>query len=121
MKGGYGSKGKDTLRTVLRDALKVTGLRLDVRIVETTCMGICLKVAVTALDASHPDRIRTIPKGTATDKATAYLMSDAEQYGCPTLSTIAVRLIRLENRHLQHQQHQPPPSQSAEVASDGAA
>jgi len=79
MKGGYGSKGKDTLRTVLRGAIRVKGQRRDVRIIETRCMGICPKKAVTALNASHPDRILTIPKGAAEDEAMGQLMSDAEQ------------------------------------------
>ena len=79
MNGGYGSKGKDTLRTVLRDALRVKGHRRDVRIIETGCMGICPKKAVTALNANHPDKILTIPKGTATDEMMAQLMSEAEQ------------------------------------------
>jgi len=79
MDGGYGSKGRDTLRTVLRDALRVTGHRRDVRIIETRCMGICPKKAVTALNASRPGRILTIPKGTATDEVMAQLMSEVEQ------------------------------------------
>jgi hypothetical protein len=79
LKGGYGPKGKDTLRTVLRDDLRVAGHRRDVRVIETRCMGICPKKAVTALNASRPGRIFTIPKGTATDEVTAQLMSEAEQ------------------------------------------
>ena len=79
MKGGYGSKGKDTLRTVLRGALKEKGHRRDVRIIETRCMGICPKKAMTALNPSHPGRILTVPKGIGTDEATAQLMNDAER------------------------------------------
>jgi predicted metal-binding protein len=79
MDGGYGSKGKDTLRTVLRDALSVKGRRRDVRIIETKCMGVCPRKAVTALNARRPGRILTIPKGIATDEAMAQLMSEAEQ------------------------------------------
>jgi predicted metal-binding protein len=79
MDGGYGSTGKDTLRRVLRDALRVKSRRRDVRIIETRCMGICPKRAVTALNASHPGRILMIPKGTATDEAMAQLMREPEQ------------------------------------------
>jgi hypothetical protein len=79
MNGGYGSKGKDTLRTVLRDALRVKGHCRDVRIIETRCMGICPKKAVTALNASHPGRILTIRKATATGEAMVRLMSETEQ------------------------------------------
>jgi hypothetical protein len=35
----------------------------DVRVIETRCMGICPKRAVTALNASRPDKIIMIPKG----------------------------------------------------------
>jgi len=42
-------------------------------------MGICPKKAVTALNASRPGRILTIPKGTATDEVMAQLMSEVEQ------------------------------------------
>jgi hypothetical protein len=79
MDGGYGSKGKDTLRTVLRDALRVKGHRRDVRIIETRCMGISPKEAVTALNISQSDRILTIPKGTATHQAMAQLMVEVER------------------------------------------
>lgn len=79
MKGGYGPKGEETLRTVLRDALRVKGHRRDVRIIETRCMGICPKKAVTALNASQPDRILTIPKGAATGEVMVRLMSETEQ------------------------------------------
>jgi hypothetical protein len=79
MDGGYGFKGKDTLRTVLRDALHAAGRRRDVRIIETRCLGICPKKAVTALNAGHPDRILTIPKDTAPDEVIAQLIGDAEQ------------------------------------------
>jgi hypothetical protein len=71
MNGGYGSKGEDRLRTVLKDALREKGHRRDVRNVETRCVGTCPRNAVTALNASHPDIILTIPKGTATDEVMA--------------------------------------------------
>jgi hypothetical protein len=41
---------------------------------ETRCIGICPKKAVTALNASRPDKILTIPKGTAADEAIAQLV-----------------------------------------------
>ena len=75
MKGGYGRKGKETLRTALRAELKARGYKRGVRIIETRCMGICPKKAVTALNARRPDRILTIPKGTGVDEALALLIS----------------------------------------------
>jgi predicted metal-binding protein len=79
MDGGYGTNGKESLRTVLREAFRKQGNRRDVRIIETRCMGICPKKAVTALNASHPGSILTIPKGTAATAAMAELLHQAEQ------------------------------------------
>lgn len=79
MSGGYGPKGEDKLRTVLREAFRNSGRRRDVRIVETRCMGICPTKAVTAMNATHPDRLLTIPKGTSADQAMAKLVNEAEQ------------------------------------------
>jgi epoxyqueuosine reductase QueG len=61
--------------------LSVKGHRRDVRIIETRCMGICPKKAVTALNANatRPGRILTIQKGTVRDEAMAQLMVEAEQ------------------------------------------
>ena len=73
------TKGKETLRNVLRDAFRIKGRRRDVRIIETKCMGICPKKAATALNASQPDRILTVPKAIATDVAMAQLMNETEQ------------------------------------------
>jgi hypothetical protein len=44
-------------------ALKDAGHRREVRIIETRCMGICPKRAVTAVNASHPGKIFAIPVG----------------------------------------------------------
>jgi predicted metal-binding protein len=77
--GGYGPTGKEKLRTVLRSALNEKGHRRDVRIVETRCMGICPKKAVTALNASRPARVLTIPTGTTANEAMAQLMNELEQ------------------------------------------
>jgi predicted metal-binding protein len=74
MDGGYGAKGKDTLRSALRTTLAETGQRRQVRIIETKCMGICPKKAVTALNAEKPGRILVVPKGTGTDDVLAALI-----------------------------------------------
>jgi predicted metal-binding protein len=62
--GGFGATGKDPLRRALREALRQAGRRREVRIIETRCMGICPKRAVTALNAGRPDRLLTVPEGT---------------------------------------------------------
>ena len=62
--GGYGPEGKDTLRSTLRAELKGRGHGREVRIIETRCMGICPKEAVTMVNASNPGAISVVPKGT---------------------------------------------------------
>ena len=62
--GGYGPEKDATLRSALRMALKDAGHRRDVRIIETRCMGICPKKAVTAVNASHPGTIFVVPVST---------------------------------------------------------
>jgi predicted metal-binding protein len=74
MDGGYGPKGKDTLRSALRTELSAKGLRRQVRIIETRCMGVCPKRAVTVLNASQPDSILTLPRKTPPEKAVALLL-----------------------------------------------
>ncbi len=75
--GGFGAKREDTLRTALGAALKQRGRRREVRIVETRCMGICPKKAVTALNASHPGHLLTVPKGTDAAEVLAALVDAA--------------------------------------------
>ena len=61
--GGFGHKRKDSLKTTLRDALRQAGRRRDVRIMETSCLGICPKQGVTALNATHPGTVHVVPAG----------------------------------------------------------
>jgi hypothetical protein len=61
--GGFGRKGKDSLRDVLRESLRETGRRRDVRVCETSCLGVCPKAGVTALNATRPGVVHVIPAG----------------------------------------------------------
>ncbi len=61
--GGFGHKGRDTLRQTARDALRATGRRGQVGIIEIGCVGICPKRAVTTARASAPGVFRIIPAG----------------------------------------------------------
>ena len=72
--GGFGPKRKETLRTVLRAALKATNRRREVRILETRCMGLCPKQAITALNATHPGNLLTIPEGTPIEQVLMQLV-----------------------------------------------
>jgi predicted metal-binding protein len=78
MDGGYGPKGKDTLRTALRTELTKTGRRRQFRIIETRCIGICPKKAVTAINADRPGTILTVPAKTTSDEVLARLISGTE-------------------------------------------
>jgi hypothetical protein len=62
--GGYGPNRDTTLRSTLRMALKDAGHRRDVRIIETRCIGICPKKAVTVVNASRPGTIFVVPVST---------------------------------------------------------
>ena len=68
MEGGYGVKGKETLRSVLRAELKIKGYGRGIRLIETRCMGLCPKNEVTVLNAGRPDCILTVPKGVMADQ-----------------------------------------------------
>jgi predicted metal-binding protein len=72
--GGYGPKGKGTLKSALQSALAERGQRRQVRVIETRCMGVCPKKAVTVLNASEPGRIMTVRKRTNIDEFLAQLM-----------------------------------------------
>ncbi len=74
LKGGFGDKRKDTLKTHLRQALRDAGRRRDVRVIETSCLGICPKHGVTALNAGHPQTIHIIPAGTDAEAAAETLL-----------------------------------------------
>lgn len=65
LKGGFGDKGRDNLRSALRDSLREAGRRRDVRIIETDCLGICPKGGVVAMRGSEPGRILIVPQGQA--------------------------------------------------------
>jgi hypothetical protein len=77
MKGGYGHKGKETLRALLRTQPKAAGYRRSVRVIETRCPGSCPKQA--ALNATRPARLLTIPKGTTADEALAQLVEMGQE------------------------------------------
>jgi predicted metal-binding protein len=74
--GGFGPKRKETLKTALRQALRETGRRRQVRVMETACLGICPKNGVTALNATHPGTIHVIPAGMDAPAAVRTLLGD---------------------------------------------
>ncbi len=74
--GGFGAKRRDSLRKVLREALRDAGRRGQVRVMETSCLGICPKRGVTALNATRPGTVHIIPAGTAGAEAVVTLLGD---------------------------------------------
>jgi hypothetical protein len=67
--GGFGHNNKRSLRAAMHTELKARGLRRQVRLIETRCMGVCPNKAVTALNAGFPGRVVTVPKKTRGDEA----------------------------------------------------
>ena len=62
--GGYGHKGRETLRSVLRGEIRAAEAGTRPRVIETRCLGVCPKDAVAALNAGRPGVLLTIPTGT---------------------------------------------------------
>ena len=63
LKGGFGADGGQTLVRALKNELRGTPARRSTHLIETKCLGICPKNAVTVLSATHPAEILTIPAG----------------------------------------------------------
>ena len=62
--GGYGPDGEDSLARALKAELRETGRRRAVRVIETKCLGLCPKGAVTVLPAGAPGSLLSVPKAT---------------------------------------------------------
>ena len=75
-RGGFGPKRKQTLKDVLRQALRDVGQRRRVRVMETGCLGVCPKDGITALNASAPGTIHVIPVGSDGTAAVRTLLGD---------------------------------------------
>ena len=55
----------------------------EVRTIETKCLGICPKKAVTAISASSPGRIVTVPKKTAVGEALDLILGTTVEHSSP--------------------------------------
>jgi len=75
--GGFGPKRKQTLKDTLRQALRDIGRRRQVRVMETSCLGICPKDGITALNATRPGTIHVIPVGLDGAAAVRILLGDS--------------------------------------------
>ncbi len=72
--GGFGRKGKESLKAVLRHGLRDAGHKRDVRICEAACLGVCPKGGLTALNATQPGMIHVIPAGADAGEAMETLL-----------------------------------------------
>ncbi len=66
--GGFGDGGKETLRRALRGALRTSGQRGQIGLIEVACLGICPKRAVTTARASQPGNLLIVPEGTPVER-----------------------------------------------------
>jgi predicted metal-binding protein len=64
LNGGFGKKGKHDLADVLKSALKRSGRRRALRVLEVGCLGLCPKRAVTVVTTAQPDQVLAISAGT---------------------------------------------------------
>ena len=62
--GGFGPDGKHDFTETLKRLLRERGQRRLVRLVETPCLGLCPKDAVTVLRADEPDHALIVSRGT---------------------------------------------------------
>ncbi len=74
--GGFGNKGHESLKAALRRALREAGQHRQVRVMETSCLGICPKHGVTALNATRPGTIHVVSTGTDGAVAVQTLLGD---------------------------------------------
>jgi predicted metal-binding protein len=65
--GGFGEKGKTSLARVLRKRGGGKKRKAAFGVIETRCLSVCPKDAVTVIDAAHPGRWAIIAEGTPVD------------------------------------------------------
>jgi predicted metal-binding protein len=65
--GGFGEKGKAPLAKALRKLGGGKKRKADFGVIETRCLGVCPKGAVTVIDAAHPGKWMLVEEGTPID------------------------------------------------------
>jgi predicted metal-binding protein len=66
--GGFGEKRDTSLTKLLRTLGGGKKRKSAFGVIETKCLGICPKGAVTVVDAAHPGRWQLIERGTPVDQ-----------------------------------------------------
>ena len=72
--GGFGPEGDEKLSRAVRTHLRATGDRKALRVIETGCLGVCPKGAVTAIRVDRPGEFIVIPAGTSGQGLVASLL-----------------------------------------------
>jgi predicted metal-binding protein len=62
--GGFGEKGRTTLTRALKTLGGGKRRKSGFGVIETRCLGVCPKGAVTVIDAAHPGEWMLVEKGT---------------------------------------------------------
>jgi predicted metal-binding protein len=62
--GGFGPDGDESLGRAMKQMLRDTGRRRLVRVIETKCLSLCPRGAVTMLRGSRPGEMLAVPRGT---------------------------------------------------------
>ena len=77
--GGFGAKGRQSLTKALRDEPGFgKGRKAAVGVVETRCLGICPRGAVTLVDTRAPGRWRLVGAGEDVGALAASLREEAQ-------------------------------------------
>jgi predicted metal-binding protein len=66
--GGFGEKGRMPLAKVLRKLGGGKKRKADFGVIETRCLGVCPKGAVTVIDAAHPGKWMLVEEGASADE-----------------------------------------------------
>ncbi len=75
--GGFGEKGRTPLAKALRKLCGKAKRKAPFGVIETRCLGVCPKGAVTVIDAAHPGCWQLIEEGTPIEDV-------AQTLGLPT-------------------------------------
>jgi predicted metal-binding protein len=71
--GGFGDKGKTPLAKALKKLGGGKKRKADFGVIETRCLGVCPKGAVTVIDAAHPGKWMLVEEGTPVDEVAELL------------------------------------------------
>ncbi|WP_343046930.1 (2Fe-2S) ferredoxin domain-containing protein [Sphingomonas chungangi] len=71
--GGFGEKGRTPLAKALRKLAGGKKRKADFGVIETRCLGVCPKGAVTVIDAAHPGKWMLVEEGAPIDELAARL------------------------------------------------